>query len=385
MADINFLGFNNFIWFNGVVEDRMDPFKVGRVRVRCVGIHTYDKEVLPTADLPWAQCVLPVTSPGISGLGQSPSFLVEGSWVFGYFRDGVNCQEPVVIGSVPGQPAESANKELGFYDPTGKYPIETQITYTDVNRLAANEKELNEETGEEEEINPHPHLVLRRETLAKEIATADFNATTNADGKEIPGSDGDTWDQPAITYAAAYPYNHVYESELGHIFEIDDSAGAERIYQCHRTGTSYEIDPEGTIIHLNKLEKYEITSSNYYHSIGNNSDITIDGRHKIYINKRGEENNNYDIQIGPNANVNIQVDKGNINMVTVEGNINVNSGGDYNLKVKGNYTSKIEGYKDETIEKTKMSNTTGDVTHRGSNILIEGSTVKVKGQPIDLN
>jgi hypothetical protein len=72
-------------------------------------------------------------------------------------------------------------------------------------------------------------------------------------------------------------------------------------------------------------------------------------------------------------------------MVTVEGNINVNSGGDYNLKVKGNYTSKIEGYKDETIEKTKMSNTTGDVTHRGSNILIEGSTVKVKGQPIDLN
>ena len=44
MTDNNFLGFNNFIWFTGVVEDRMDPFAVGRVRVRCVGIHTHDKD-----------------------------------------------------------------------------------------------------------------------------------------------------------------------------------------------------------------------------------------------------------------------------------------------------------------------------------------------------
>ena len=52
MATNNFLGFNNFIWFTGVFEDRQDPYAVGRVRVRCVGIHTHDKEVLPTTDLP---------------------------------------------------------------------------------------------------------------------------------------------------------------------------------------------------------------------------------------------------------------------------------------------------------------------------------------------
>ena len=40
MYDNNFLGKNNFIWFNGVVEDRNDPQKLGRLRVRCVGIHT---------------------------------------------------------------------------------------------------------------------------------------------------------------------------------------------------------------------------------------------------------------------------------------------------------------------------------------------------------
>ena len=48
MYDNNFLGKNNFIWFNGVVEDRNDPQKLGRLRVRCVGIHTDNKDDLPT-------------------------------------------------------------------------------------------------------------------------------------------------------------------------------------------------------------------------------------------------------------------------------------------------------------------------------------------------
>ena len=72
MYDNNFLGKNNFIWFNGVVEDRQDPQKLGRLRVRCVGIHTDNKEELPTADLPWSQLIHPITSSGISGLGSSP-------------------------------------------------------------------------------------------------------------------------------------------------------------------------------------------------------------------------------------------------------------------------------------------------------------------------
>ena len=236
MANSTFLGFNDFIWFNGVVEDRLDPYKIGRVRVRCIGIHTHDKEVLPTADLPWAQVVLPVTSPGISGLGSSPSFLLQGSWVFGYFRDGTDCQEPVVLGSIPGRPVQSADTSKGFADPSGEYPL--YVGESDVNRLATND-------------NTHPALTARM-NVATGIPTADFNATTNADGGEIKASDGTTWDQPAITYNAQYPYNKVYESEKGHIFEIDDTPGAERIYQSHKTGTSYEIDADGNIVYINK-------------------------------------------------------------------------------------------------------------------------------------
>ena len=103
-------------------------------------------------------------------------------------------------------------------------------------------------------------------------------------------------------------------------------------------------------------------------SIGGNSDISIDGRHKIYINKSAVANNHYDIQIGAGANVNIQVDNGDVNLVTVTGKINMNSGSDMNVLVGGNYNLVVEGNKTETIEGNKTSNTTGAVVHRGSTI-----------------
>ncbi len=44
----NFAGKNGFTWFVGIVEDRQDPLKMGRVRVRCVGWHAENKINLPT-------------------------------------------------------------------------------------------------------------------------------------------------------------------------------------------------------------------------------------------------------------------------------------------------------------------------------------------------
>ena len=356
----NFLGQDGFQWFVGVVEDRNDPTKTGRVRVRCLGYHTADLNVLPTADLPWASPVLPITSSGISGIGQTPLGLVEGSWVFGFFRDSQYAQEPVIIGSLPGRPSEEAGN-TGFYDPNKIFP--RHINEPDVNRLAVNAKDKNGN-----EINPHLALELRRATRIIGLATADFDATTAADGSSISASDTDTWNQPEIAYNAVYPYNHVFESESGHLFEFDDTATAERIYLAHKTGTSTEYNPNGDRIDIIKGNPYTLTSGSNKVNIDGHSDITIGGRHKIYINADGAANNSYDIQVGPNANVNIQVDTGDINLVTKQGKVNVNSGGDYNLKVKGNMRVAVEGNILETVEGNKTSNTSGAVIHRGKTI-----------------
>jgi len=62
MAEKDFAGKNGFIWWMGFVEDRKDPYKLGRVRVRCVGWHPDNKMELPTDMLPWATTTFPVNN-----------------------------------------------------------------------------------------------------------------------------------------------------------------------------------------------------------------------------------------------------------------------------------------------------------------------------------
>ena len=92
-----FMGKNGFQWFVGVVEDRQDPQTLGRLRVRCLGYHTEDLDKLPTADLPWAHVMNPITSATVSGLGQSPLGAVEGTWVVGFFQDGATLSNPLSL------------------------------------------------------------------------------------------------------------------------------------------------------------------------------------------------------------------------------------------------------------------------------------------------
>src|SRR6056300_361542 len=450
MNNDKFLGHNGFLWFVGVVEDRQDPQFAGRVRVRCLGHHTSNTTILPTSDLPWSQVVLPVTSSGISGIGQSPLGLVEGSWVFGYFRDGMNRQEPLVIGSLPGRPSELGDPKKGFYDPNKRLDengkeIEVSVyprysNETDVNRLAVNNpdkeavslttrkrkritgipiasfdglnnidqtttwdtitasevglmepdyrgleryngKLLNNDadaieallygTGFTDEEWAARELLIRKYSITAET---DINALVTSIRNTVRGvianeaTDAEKWDQPIIPYAAVYPYNHVFESESGHVFEIDDTLDNERIYQAHRTGTSFEIDKDGNQVDIIKGDHYNIVSGKRQVVIEGNTDITIGGRHKLYINKDGATDNHYDIQVGPNANINIQIDKGDMNVVLKDGKLNTNVADDYNMKIGGNMNLDVRGNKTETVSGNKQSNTTGTVIHRGSRI-----------------
>jgi len=88
--------------YTGVVENRNDPLKLGRCQVRVVGLHTEDKTILPTEDLPWATPLQPITSAAMNGLGWTPIGPVPGTWVVVMYSDDEDQQQPIIIGTLGG-------------------------------------------------------------------------------------------------------------------------------------------------------------------------------------------------------------------------------------------------------------------------------------------
>jgi len=236
----------NFTWFWGVVEDIADPLKTGRVRVRVYYWHIADKAKMPTNELPWAQVVMSPTNASISGIGEAPVGLKQGSTVLGFFLDGDQAQRPIVLGSLPGIPPSLSDISVGFNDPSGTFP--RYAGEPDTNRLARNEGE----------------------TLS---ASKNAGRTT---GVSLANSD-ESWDEPPSSYAATYPNNKVFESEAGHVIEVDDTAGASRIHEYHKAGTFYEIDETGNKVTRIVGNNYEIVAGNDYVNIKGTCNITIDG------------------------------------------------------------------------------------------------------------
>ena len=295
-------------------------------------------------------------------IGQTPLGLLEGSWVIGFFRDADTKQDAVILGALPGKPtstgALNAAEGLGFSDPNGVYP--RYAAESDVNRLARNDADNQSLTLEARKtIRAASYTNIPTGNILS-LPTADLNTNTDA-------SEGDVWSLPENTYSTTYPYGHVYESESGHILEFDDTPDKERILLYHHSGTETEITADGTKNEVNKDSTHTITEKDNKVYIKGSSDLTIGGRHKIMLNADGAANNHYDIQVGPNANVNIQVDKGNINMAALDGDINMFANNNMNISVGGTYKV-VAGKILETSKSTTTRTAQGEYHTYGSPI-----------------
>jgi len=103
------MGKQGFEWFFGQVEDRDDPEKLGRVRVRIFNRHPENQAMLPTEMLHWASVGMPVTSASHAGIGSSPTGILKGSMVMGFFLDGSYAQQPVICFTWWGKPNDESD------------------------------------------------------------------------------------------------------------------------------------------------------------------------------------------------------------------------------------------------------------------------------------
>ena len=254
-----FAGKMGFVWFQGVVEDRNDPEMLGRVRVRCLGFHTENKQELPTEDLPWAYPIQPITSAAMNGIGTTPIGPVEGTWVFGFFRDGLSSQEPMIIGTLGGIPVKKPNPNEGFGDPEGVFPLEDYLFEPDTHRIARG--------------------VIQDTIIEKK--------KNNIDNMDVAGGVGSNTQiqEPETPFDAKYPFNHVKQSESGHIEESDDTPGAERLHKYHRSGTFEEIHPDGGKVTKIVGNHYEVILKDDNLHVKGNLNITVEGNASIYTKK----------------------------------------------------------------------------------------------------
>ena len=342
---------NGFFWWVGVVEDRNDPLFLGRCKVRCVGYHTADKVELPTDSLPWAYPMQPITSAAMSGIGTTPIGPVEGTWVVGFFRDGEDCQEPLIMGTIGGVMARSYYDKLkntsnyGFQDPTNKYPLPEYINEPDTNRLARNQKV--------------------QETIVEKKKQARVTLVDVA-------NEGGTWEEPEIPYGPKYPSNHVTQTESGHVLELDDTPGAERLHIYHTSGTYVEVDGAGTMVRHIVGDDYHIIDCNGFVNIKGKANITVEGSCKIYVK------NNCNLQVDGDMTTNVHGDY----ELNVAGKIDIASGEAFTMYVGEDASVNAKTgikVKSETVE----LESSGEMKLKaGSTLNLGGATKTSIGSPI---
>lgn len=435
----NFMGKDGFIWWNGVVEDRFDPLFLGRCKVRILGFHTEDKRDMPTGLLPWAFPLMPITSGSQTGVGQSPTGPVEGTWVMGYFRDGEAGQEPVMMGTFHGIPENTYTKNVGFNDPRNddvlynqlapnaegksaplaevpkKVPVkvgfrkleagvEASVVNLEVDAMDGpsdpkaymypQNRYLDEPTTSRyargfsdtsSKIKPDPPsytssgdlkieknegiLQYKKDNLFKTIDVAD--PVKNA----LPAN---KINEPMSAFNPTYPYNHVYESESGHLIEIDDTPGAERLHWFHRSGTFTEIFPRGT-----KVDK--VVGHNYKLIAGHDLEV-VKGAKKSTIFQGKQElissGGSYNRINGGNYNLNVS--KGSANLTTGT-SFNVTSTGDVTINTRGKFSVTANEFEQvyqkanagTTISGSYLETVLGTRTIDADDIVLNSATGKI--------
>ena len=325
---------NNF--FYGIVEDRNDPLQVGRVRVRVHGVHTDDKKLISSADLSWSQVLIPTTSAGLSGFGHGHG-LVEGTTVFGMFRDDER-QDFLVLGVALGinqtgykititDELLTRSVDKGFNDPRRQTQTDYNNSVDGLNsgtdKKRPNELSLALDTspqlpesltidykGKGSSIVEPSSKTLPYYPLKDYYEESDLNRFARGGGVYDVRDNLPSGFQPELDRSKTlYPFNKVHHTESGHMIEMDDSVGGERLSVSHRSGTFYEIHKDGTEVHRVVNDNYTVICKDDNVYIGGKCNIKILGDAKLDVGGNADIDVTGKLDINSDENINIESQK----------------------------------------------------------------------------
>lgn len=131
------------------------------------------------------------------------------------------------------------------------------------------------------------------------------------------------------TIPSEYPLNQVTETVSGHVIEIDDTQGNQRILIKHNSGSGIEIRQDGSIVISAKEQKIEV--------VGGESKLIVEGDADVVY----------------------------------KGNLNFRVNGDFNLDVKGNHNVNINSNRSTNItgsDRRSINGAIGDVVRGGYSV-----------------
>jgi hypothetical protein len=176
----------------------------------------------------------------------------------------------------------------------------------------------------------------------------EFN--TNQDGKTTPQAMNFDKDARGMEGSGEYPNYWSHKTPSGHNFIMDDSKGKETVTLQHRSGSSIQFKPDGSVLYTTHNGKYEVVFGEDRITVSGAQDITIKGDASLrcYGDYNVTCHKDYNLTVMGNMNVtaknmnrairgNMDTTAKNVNK-RVEGSSTYNTLGAHSIVSKGNMT-----------------------------------------------
>ena len=347
----------------GEVKDINDLEKLGRVKVSVYGVH----DDIPTKELGWSNVLMPANTPATLGQGHSVNLKAEVLWKTGDLLP-EPIQSPAFRAVTSGPAGQSVEEALEVKTITDVAPDYGFYTGSDVPKTGDVKEQGSLVCGMF--LDPAMQEFLVIGTLPTKTAGVKDNNLRVRGEADPHANETKGQYEPLSPYDPTYPYNHVYETESGHVKEYDDTPGIERIKERHKSGTQYEIGPNGSKVERIVKDNYQLVAGNDTIEVKGSVKIIVSGDAKLSVAK----------DLTANVGGMLETVVAGNAIATIAGTTTVLNTGDMNLTVSGedsaNLTIKSQYSTTEAAGSTTMHK--GEIKLDG-NVTVTGTTKIVDG------